>query len=394
MPWRDEFPIFDKHPELVYLDSAATTHKPRSVIEALSRFYAEEYATVHRTVYRGAVAATEKYHETREAVRKFVGAERVEEIVFTRGTTESLNLVAQSWGKTFLRAGDEIVVSEGEHHSNLVPWQMLAESTGAVIRWAKIRDDGTIDFSCINARTKLVAVAHVSNVTGTIHPIADIVRQAHAVGAIVVVDGAQGPSHLPVNVQALDCDFYAFSGHKCYGPTGIGILYGKHSWLEQMPPVHGGGDMIAKVTLEKTTFAAPPLRFEAGTPLIGPVIALKSALDFIESIGIETIAQHEQKLHRALEQGLKTIDGLRFIGSAKHKAPITTFTIDGIHPLDLATLLDLSHIAIRSGHLCAQPCLRRFGLETAARASLGVYNTMHDVERFIDAMHAVTKQLI
>ncbi len=394
MRWRDEFPIFAKHPELVYLDSAATTHKPRAVVDELHRFYTEEYATVHRTVYRGAVAATEKYHEARELVQRFVRAARVEEIVFTRGTTEALNLVAQSWGKTFLRPGDEIVVSEGEHHSNLVPWQMLAETTGATIRWAQLRDDGTIDFSCIGPRTRLVAVAHVSNVTGTVHPIQDIARQAHAVGAIVVVDGAQGPSHLPVNIQALDCDFYAFSGHKCYGPTGIGVLYGKHHLLEQMPPVNGGGDMIAQVTLEKTTFALPPLRFEAGTPLIGPVIGLKPALDFIESIGIETIAAHEHKLHQALEQGLKTIDGLRFIGTAKHKAPITTFHIDGVHPLDLATLLDLSHIAIRSGHLCAQPCLRRFGLEAAARASLGIYNTMHDVERFVDAVQKVVHQLV
>jgi cysteine desulfurase/selenocysteine lyase len=327
------------------------------------------------------------------AVQQFVGAERTEEIVFTRGTTEALNLVALSWGRATLRAGDEIAVSEGEHHSNLVPWQMVAKETGAVVKWMPLRDDGTVDFSGIGKKTKLVAVAHVSNVTGVVHPIREIVKRAHEVGAVVVVDGAQAIGHQKVNVQELGCDFYAFSGHKCYGPTGVGVLYGKFSLLEQMPPVHGGGDMIAKVTLDETTFALPPLRFEAGTPLIGPVIALKSALDFINTIGLHKIAQHETQLHQALEQGLRTIPGLQILGTTPTKAPISTFHIDGVHPLDLATLLDLSHIAIRTGHLCAQPCLRRFGLESVARASIGVYNTMNDVERFLDRLNEVVISL-
>jgi len=390
--WRGEFPIFKKHPELVYLDSAATTHKPKSVLEALLKFYAEDYATVHRAIYRSSLAASDQYNETRETVRRFLNAARAEEIVFTRGTTEALNLVALSYGKTHLRPGDEILVSEMEHHSNLVPWQMLAEQTGATLRWMPMRLDGTVDFSGIGPRTKLVAIAHVSNVTGTIHPIAEVAKAAHKVGALLVVDGAQAAPHIAIDVQALGCDFYAFSGHKCYGPTGVGVLYGRQELLASMPPLEGGGDMIEKVTLEKTTYAPPPLRFEAGTPIIASVIALKSALEFIEERR-SALEVHEDQLLALLEAGLRTIPNLHILGSPPERGPVVTFTIDRVHPLDLATLLDLEHMAIRTGHLCAQPALRKFGLNSAARASLGAYNTSLDIERFIDALKRATQKL-
>src|SRR3989344_2325844 len=390
--WRGEFPIFKKHPELVYLDSAATTHKPKSVLEALLKFYAEDYATVHRAIYRSSLAASDQYNETRETVRRFLNAARAEEIVFTRGTTEALNLVALSYGKTHLRPGDEILVSEMEHHSNLVPWQMLAEQTGATLRWMPMRLDGTVDFSGIGPRTKLVAIAHVSNVTGTIHPIAEVAKAAHKVGALLVVDGAQAAPHIAIDVQALGCDFYAFSGHKCYGPTGVGVLYGRQELLASMPPLEGGGDMIEKVTLEKTTYAPPPLRFEAGTPIIASVIALKSALEFIEERR-SALEVHADQLLALLEAGLRTIPNLHILGSPPERGPVVTFTIDRVHPLDLATLLDLEHMAIRTGHLCAQPALRKFGLNSAARASLGAYNTSLDIERFIDALKRATQKL-
>lgn len=380
---RHEFPIFKKHPELIYLDSAATTHKPACVIEAISKFYAEDYATVHRSIYRSSLTATDQYNETREAARRFLNAANVEEIVFTRGTTESINLVALSYGRTHLRPGDEIFVFELEHHSNLVPWQMLAKQTGATLRWMPMKPDGTADFSGLSPHTKIVAIAHVSNITGVIHPIAEMANAAHKVGAVLVVDGAQAAPHLPIDVQALDCDFYAFSGHKCYGPTGVGILYGKKELLLSMPPLEGGGDMIATVTLEQTTYALPPLRFEAGTPNIASVIALKSALEFIEK---RDLLSYEKKLLAQLEAGLCTVPGLRILGSPPQRGPLVTFTIDRVHPLDLATLLDVQQIAIRTGHLCAQPALRKFHLDSAARASLGAYNTSLDIERFIDAL--------
>ncbi len=374
---RSLFPIFEKHPELIYLDSAATAQKPKCVIDALANFYAEEYGTVHRAIYKGSLLATEKYNATREAARKFVNAKHFEEIIFTRGTTDALNLIALSWGRTHLKRGDEICVSEREHHSNFVPWQMLAEEKGLQL------------VSEITPKTRLVAVAHMTNVTGEIRPIAEIVQKAKKVGAIVVVDGAQAAPHLKIDVQALGCDFYAFSGHKCYGPTGVGILYGKKELLESMPPVIGGGDMIHRVAFDKTTFAAPPLRFEAGTPIIGSVIALKAALDFLSSADKE----HENGLRIMLEEQFRSIEGLRILGESSDKGPLTTFTIEGIHPLDIATLLDLKNIAIRSGHLCAQPCLRSFGLETAARVSFGIYNTVEEVYYFLEELKKVVRTL-
>jgi len=374
---RDQFPIFETHPELIYLDSAATAHKPKCVIDALTQFYADEYGTVHRAIYKGSLAATDKYNAARETARKFLNAAHTEEIVFTRGTTEAINLVALSWGRTHLKPGDEICVSSHEHHSNFVPWQMLAQEKGLTL------------VSTITPKTRLVALAHMTNVTGEIRPIADIVKQAKQVGAIVVVDGAQAAPHLKIDVQALGCDFYAFSGHKCYGPTGVGILYGKKELLDSMPPIYGGGDMIQRVDLDHTTYAEPPLRFEAGTPIIGSVIALKVALDFLE----QAEKGHEDRLRILLETELRQIDGLRILGESQNKGPLTTFTIDGVHPLDIATLLDLKNIAIRSGHLCAQPCLRSYGLEAAARVSFGLYNSEDDVHCFMTSLKDILKKL-
>jgi cysteine desulfurase/selenocysteine lyase len=384
---RSEFPIFQKHPNLIYLDSAATAHKPRCVIETIERLYAEDYATVHRSIYRSSLHVTEQYNAARETVRKFLNAKSADEITFTRGTTESLNLVALSWGRTYLKPGDEILITEMEHHSNLVPWQLLAKETGAILRWIPMQLDGTLDLTgAIRPGVKLVAIGHISNVTGTINPIAEITALAHGVGAIVVVDGAQAAPHQTIDVQALGCDFYAFSGHKCYGPTGIGVLYGKKELLEAMPPVIGGGDMIEKVTMEETTFAPPPLRFEAGTPLIASAIGLKTALDWMTAVGLPEIARKETLLRKQLEEELQSVDGLRILGTSSDKGALTTFSIEGVHPLDLAHFLDLKEIAIRSGHLCAQPCLRKFGLTSAVRVSFGVYNTADDVSAFCEAL--------
>jgi cysteine desulfurase/selenocysteine lyase len=366
---REQFPIFQHHPELVYLDSAATAHKPRCVIDAITQFYSRDYGTVHRAIYRGSVFATEQYAIARDYARKFLHAASVDEIIFTRGTTDGLNLVALSWARTHLKPGDEILVSDMEHHSNLVPWQMAAAVTGATLRIFN-------GFPVVNEKTKLIAIAHMTNVTGAINPIAEIAKAAKRVGAIVVVDGAQAAPHLPIDVQALGCDFYAFSGHKCYGPTGIGILWGKQEHLESMPPIEGGGDMIARVEWTHSTYANAPIRFEAGTPIIASAIALKEALAF-------TAELNPNGLIEKLDQQLAEIDGCRILRTPGPKGPLTTFVIDGVHPLDLATYLDLKHIAIRSGNLCAQPALRSFGLETAARVSLGAYNTEEDVERFI-----------
>lgn len=391
---KERFPIFSHHKDLIYLDSAATTHKPKEMIDALACFYAKDYATVHRAIYRPSLKATEQYNATRETVRKFLNAAAFDEIIFTRGTTDALNLVAQSLGQKGLSPEDEILITEMEHHSNIVPWQMLSQKTGAKLRFIPVDERGVLEWQGkIAKHTKIVAVGHVSNVTGTINPIAEIAKAAHAVGAVIVVDGAQAAPHMQIDVQALDADFYAFSGHKCYGPTGVGVLYGKKSLLETMPPVVGGGDMIERVDLDGSTYQTPPLRFEAGTPIIGPVIALKSSLDFIEEIGRKTIASHEGDLLQLATEGIQTIEGVKILGQAEEKGPILTFSCDGVHPLDAATFLDLEGIAVRSGHLCAQPILRRFGLESAIRASFGIYNTVDDVERFIACLSRMLPRL-
>lgn len=385
---RDEFPIFKEHPDLIYLDSAATTHKPYCVIEAIHKAYAKEYATVHRALYKGSVRATDQYNETREMAARFLNAASSQEIVFTRGTTDALNLVAQSYGTAFLKPGDEILISEMEHHSNIVPWQLLSERTGAVVRWIEMDERGVLLWeNAIGPKTKIVALAHVSNVTGTVNPIAQIAKAAKRAGVVLVVDGAQAAPHLKIDVQALGCDFYAFSGHKCYGPTGVGVLYGKRELLEKMPPIQGGGDMIREVYLEKSTYQAPPLRFEAGTPMIASVMALKTALEFIEQ------NREPDVLLSYAAKKMEKIEGLRILGQAPHKVPLITFDVAGVHPLDIAMLLDMKGIAIRSGHLCAQPLLRKFGLTAAARCSFGVYNTLSDVDFFVEQLVRAVQML-
>lgn len=384
---KDRFPYFSHHPEIVYLDSAATTHKPKTVIDTLTRFYEQENATVHRAIYRGSLIATERYNATREAVQKFLNAKCSDEIVFTRGTTASINLVARSYGKMALKPGDEILISVMEHHSNIVPWQMIAQETGASLKYIPVNLKGELLWeNTITPRTKIVSLAHMSNVTGTIQPIKEIASVAHKHGAVLLVDGAQSAPHIKIDVQDLECDFFAFSGHKCYGPTGVGVLYGKYELLEKMPSIEGGGDMIQKVELSHSTYQAPPLRFEAGTPIIGPVIALKSAIDFIQEIGPEAIAKHEHKLLEKATTCLLPIPGLKIIGTSPHKGPLITFTIQGVHPLDVATMLDLHNIAIRTGHLCAQPILHQFGTDTAMRVSFGIYNTEKEVDYFLHSL--------
>lgn len=390
---KERFPIFQHHKDLIYLDSAATAHKPKEMIDALSTFYSEEYATVHRAIYRPSLKASDRYNGTREAVQKFLHAASAEEIVFTRGTTDAINLVAKSYGKTALKEGDEILISLMEHHSNIVPWQLIAQETGAKLRYIPVNREGVLEWQgTITPRTKIVALAHVSNVTGTENPIYEIGKAAHLVGGVIVVDGAQSAPHMPVDVQALDCDFYAFSAHKCYGPTGVGVLYGKKALLEKMPPRDGGGDMIQRVDLFSSTYQHPPLKFEAGTPIIASVIAFKASLDFIEEIGRDTMAEHGQKLLALATKQILEIPRVRILGTAPNKGPILTFTVDGVHPLDVATLLDLEQIAIRSGHLCAQPIMRHFGCETAMRASFGIYNTTHDVDRFISSLRKILQR--
>lgn len=388
---RDLFPIFRHHPELIYLDSAATAHKPDVVIDALSQFYARDYATVHRSIYRSSIRATELYHDARETVRRFINAASADEIVFTRNTTESIHLVSRTFG---LKRGDEVVLSELEHHSNLVPWQMLAKEKGIILKWIRVLENGALDLQLpFSKNTKLVSVAHVSNVTGTVTPVQEIVRAAKSVGAAVLADGAQAAPHMAVDVQSLDVDFYAFSGHKCYGPTGIGVLYGKRERLAAMPPLQGGGAMVDHVDFEESTYLEPPLRFEAGTPMVGPAIGLMAALRFLLSIGLNRAAEWERRLLFLAAKQLESIEGLRIIGTAPGKGPILTFTIEGVHPLDLAAWLDCQNIAIRTGHLCAQPLLRRFGCDSAARASFAIYNTEEEVEQFVQAVRQCLQEV-
>lgn len=380
--YKNDFPLL-KGRSFIYLDSAATTHKPGRVIDALSHFYSEEYATVHRAIYDLSLKATEKYEGTRKLVKEFIGARYEEEIIFTKGTTESINLVASS----FIQEGDEVLISTMEHHSNIVPWQLKKANLQVV----PIDDKGEIIMSefkkKISSRTKLVSIAHIANSTGTINPIEEIIAIAHSHGAKVLIDGAQAAAHLLLDMQKLDADFYCFSGHKMYGPTGIGILYGKRELLDLMPPYQGGGDMVDKVTFEKTTYQPLPLKFEAGTPLIAEVIALGAAIRYLQSVDVKN-----NLLKVATEELLK-IDGLKIIGTALKKGPIITFSVEGCHPLDLATLLSSKNICIRTGHLCAQPTMQHFGIKSAARASFGIYNTMDDVEIFVASLKQVISTL-
>ncbi len=393
---RPDFPILRQRVNnrpLVYLDNAATTQKPRVVIDAITRYYESGNANIHRGVHYLSQHATQEYEASRETVRRFLNAADASEIVFVRGATEGINLVAQTLGRTRVRAGDEVLITAMEHHSNIVPWQILCGEKGARLRVAPINDAGELildEFThLLGPRTKIVAVPHVSNALGTINPLHRMVELAHGHNAALVVDGAQAVPHLPVNVRGLDCDFYVFSGHKVYGPTGIGVLYGKAALLDAMPPYQGGGDMIRSVTFEKSTYNKIPYKFEAGTPDISGVIGLGAAINYVNEVGLDRIEIHEQDLLRYATESLSAIPGVRLIGTAKEKASVLSFVMDGIHPHDIGTILDEEGIAIRTGHHCAQPVMDRFGVPATARASLGLYNTREEIDSLVKGIEKV-----
>jgi cysteine desulfurase/selenocysteine lyase len=395
---RADFPILAqtvRGKPLAYLDNAATTQKPLAVIEAERRYYLEYNSNIHRGVHLLSQKATDAYEAAREKVRRFLNARHAEEIVFVRGTTEAINLVAQSWGRSQLKPGDEIVLSLLEHHSNIVPWQLLGQQTGTVLKVAPINDAGELMFEeflrLLGPRTRLVAVAHVSNALGTVNPARAIVEAAHERGVPVLLDGAQAAAHGPVDVQALDCDFYALSGHKLYAPTGIGVLYGKRELLEAMPPWQGGGDMIRTVSFDKTEYNVLPHKFEAGTPNIAGTIGLGAALDYVAGIGLEAIAAHEAELLRHATEEARRIPGMRLVGTARDKAAILSFVLEGIHPHDVGTILDSEGVAIRAGHHCAMPVMTRFGIPGTARASFAVYNTHAEVDALMAAIRKAQK---
>jgi cysteine desulfurase/selenocysteine lyase len=380
------------HP-LVYLDSAATTQKPLAVLDRLRRSYVEECANIHRGVYQLSERATAAHEAARDKVRRFLGAEQASEIVFVRGATEGINLVAQSYGRSQVHQGDEILISEMEHHSNIVPWQMLAEEKRATLRVAPIDDRGEViqeEYEkLLGPRTKIVALAYVSNALGTVNPVRQMIEMAHSHGAVTVIDGAQAVPHLKTDVEALDCDFFAFSGHKLFGPTGIGVLYGKARLLEAMPPWQGGGDMIRSVTFEKTLYNDLPYKFEAGTPHIAGAVGLGVAIDYVSGVGLDEIAAYEHELLVYATERLSRIAGLRLVGTARHKAAVLSFVLDGVHPHDVATILDRRGIAIRAGHHCAQPVMERYGLAATSRASLAFYNTREEIDALAEGIEAV-----
>ncbi len=397
---RADFPILQRQMNgqpLCFLDSAASSQKPEPVLRAMDRYYRQHHANVHRGVYQLSQEATDMFEAARRAVARFIHAPSEQEVIFVRGTTEAINLVASSFGRAFLQQGDEIVITWMEHHSNIVPWQLVCAQTGASLRVVPVDDEGVLDMDAferlLEGPVKLVAVTHVSNTLGTINPIRRIVERAHARGIPVLVDGAQAVPHMPVDVQALGVDFYAFSGHKMYGPTGIGVLYGKREWLEKMPPYHGGGEMIERVTFEKTTWNELPFKFEAGTPDIAGTVGLHAAIDYIEAVGREAIAAHEAELlHYGMEL-LGAIEGMRLIGTAPHKAGVISFVLEGVHPYDLGTLLDKMGIAVRTGHHCTEPLMDRFGVPGTVRASLGMYNTREEIERLAAAVEKAAAML-
>jgi cysteine desulfurase/selenocysteine lyase len=392
---RKDFPILDQqvngHP-LVFLDSAASAQKPRQVIEAISQLYSKDYANIHRGVYQLSERATAAFEASRQKAARFIGADP-REIVFVRGTTEAINLVAQTFGRVNVGAGDEILITAMEHHSNIVPWQMLCEEKGANLRVAPIDDSGALDLEefekLVTPRTKLVAVTHVSNALGSVNPIDEIIRIAHEQGAPVLVDGAQAIPHDPVDVRALDCDFYAFSSHKVFGPSGIGVLYGKAEHLEAMPPWQGGGEMILSVTFEKSTYNEIPHKFEAGTPDIAGVVGFGAALDYVDALDRPALASYERDLLDYGTAALEAVPGVRLIGTAPRKSAVLSFVIDGIHPHDIGTILDQHGIAVRTGHHCAQPVMERFGVPATVRASLALYNTRSDLDALVKGIHAV-----
>ena len=395
---RADFPILSRKvngQSLVYLDNAATGQKPVQVIETLDHYYRDYNSNIHRGVHTLSEQATAAYEGARGKIRTFINAASDKEIILTSGTTESINLVAQSYGRTILKTGDEIIISAMEHHSNIVPWQLLCEQTGAVLKVVPINDAGEMIFEkfeqLLGPRTRLVAIVHISNALGTINPVKKIIELAHAHNAIVLVDGAQAIPHCAVDVHALDCDFYCFSAHKLFGPTGTGVLYGKRALLESMPPWKGGGDMIRTVSFEKSTWNDLPYKFEAGTPHIAGVIGLGAAIDYVNSIGMNAISEYEAGLLKYATAAASTIKGLRIIGTARQKASILSFVMDGIHPHDLGTILDRHGVAIRTGHHCAMPVMERFAIPATARASFAMYNTRQEVDRFIQAVEAAQK---
>jgi cysteine desulfurase/selenocysteine lyase len=393
---REDFPVLKQtiHGKpLVYLDSAATAQKPHAVIDAIRKFHEVDCANIHRGVHELSQRSTAAYEETRARMKRFLNARSKTELIFVRGTTEAINLVASSWGHKNVREGDEIVISAMEHHSNIVPWQMLCEATGAKLRVIPMNDRGELLMEeyekLLNPRTKMVAVAHVSNALGTINPVKEIIALAHRAGALALVDGAQAAPHMRVDVQALDADFYAVSGHKMVGPTGIGILYGKSKLLNAMPPYQGGGDMIKSVTFEKTTYNDLPYKFEAGTPNIAGGIGLGAAVDYLSGVGLDRIAAYEHELLVYGTHALEQIPGLRMIGTAREKAAVLSFVIEGIHPHDIGTVLDRLGIAVRTGHHCAQPVMDRFGVPATTRASLAFYNTRREIDALVAGIHKV-----
>jgi cysteine desulfurase / selenocysteine lyase len=393
---REDFPILKRQVHgkpLVYLDNAATSQKPQVVIDTVQRYYAEENANIHRGAYYLSEKATQAYEDARVKVQHFLHAASEREIIFTRSVTEAINLVAHCYGRKTLNAGDEIIISAMEHHSNIVPWQILCEEKGAILRVVPIDDEGEFlldEFEkLLTSKTKLVAVTHVSNALGTITPVRQIIDMAHDRHIPVLIDGAQAVPHFPVDVQELDCEFYGFSGHKLYGPTGIGVLYGKAELLESMPPYQGGGDMIRSVTFEKTLYAPIPSKFEAGTPHIEGGIGLGAAIDYLEGIGMETINTYEQELLAYAMSAVRAIPGVRIFGTAREKAGVISFSLEGVHPHDIATILDQEGIAIRTGHHCAQPVMERFGVPAMARASLAFYNTKVEIDALVAGIHKV-----
>ena len=397
---RQQFPILNrivKNKPLVYFDNAATTQKPQSVIDAISQYYSNYNANIHRGVHSLAEEATAAYEASRIAVQQFIGAAFSEEVIFTRGTTEGINLVAYTWGRANITAGDEILISGMEHHSNIVPWQILCNEKNAILKVIPVLDNGelsVIDYhNLLGPRTKMVAIVQVSNALGTVNPVKSMIKAAHQVGAVVLIDGAQSAVHLDIDVQDMDCDFFAFSGHKLYGPTGIGILYGKKNILESMPVFQGGGEMIKEVTFERTTYNELPYKYEAGTPNIAGAIALKTALDFLNDLGKDNIRKHEAALLKYATAQLEIIPGLTIIGNAREKLSLVSFIIKGFHPQDIGILLDNQGIAVRTGHHCTQPLMERFGIAGTVRASFAVYNTLAEIDVLIASLWKALKML-
>jgi cysteine desulfurase / selenocysteine lyase len=397
---RSQFPVLHQKVNgqpLIYFDNAATNQKPKRVIDALTAYYSGYNANIHRGIHTLAEKATRAYEDTREAMRSFINARSVEEIIFTRGVTESINLVAASYGRTFLKAGDEVIISGLEHHSNVVPWQMVCEEKKANLKVIPITESGEMDMEAfqklLSDKTKIVAVNHASNSLGTINPIANIISMAHQVGAVVLVDGAQAAAHLEIDVQALDADFYCISSHKMFGPTGTGILFGKKELLEQMPPYMGGGEMIKDVTFAKTTYNNLPYKFEAGTPNIADVVALREAVNFINELGKENIATHEDSLLKHVQDGLSSLAKVKLIGTSKNKVSVQSFVVEGIHHFDIGQMLDARGIAVRTGHHCTQPLMDSFGLEGTVRASFSVYNTKAEIEVMIEGISKIIGKL-